>query len=196
MLTLVGAGPGHIKYLTQDAIDAMRQADLVVAFGRIAETATAVVSKVVRIDSVREALAYARSDKHVALLASGDPGFYGILEYLKTQRVAIARVVPGISSVQYLMAKLQKSWHAAHVISLHGRDDGLAQVIAHPLCVLLTDRQHTPRRISQQLHAMGVAGTLYLGYNLSYDNERVLETSIGEPIEECADISVVVVEHV
>lgn len=195
MLTIVGAGPGHIKYLTQDAIDAIQQADLVLAFGRIAETAELFVSLVIRIKSVSEVLEYVPSDKKVALLASGDPCFYGILEYLKKQEIAIERIVPGLSSFQYLMAKLQKSWQQAHFVSLHGREDEFAQVAAHTLSVILTDRQHTPHVISRRLQQMGISGTLYIGYNLSYENERIVETQIGDPVEKCADISVVVIEQ-
>jgi cobalt-precorrin-7 (C5)-methyltransferase len=189
-------GPGHIKYLTQDAIDSIRRAELVLAFGRIAETAEALGFPVVRIKSVSEVLEHVPSDKRIALLASGDPGFYGILEYLKKQNVAIERVVPGLSSFQYLMAMLQKSWQHAGFISLHGRDNGLEQVKRHGISVMLTDRQHTPRAISKQLRHMGIAGKLYVGYNLSYENECIVEASIGDAIEECTDISIVVVEPI
>ena len=110
MITVVGMGPGHIKYLTQEAITVIREADQVIAFGRIAETAEVITSQVIRVKSVSEVLDHLRSERHIALLASGDPGFYGILEYLKKQRITIDRVVPGLSSFQYFMAKLQKSW--------------------------------------------------------------------------------------
>ena len=195
MLTVVGMGPGHIKYLTQEAIEAIQEADLVLAFGRIAQTAEAITSPVIRLKSVSDALEYASSEKDVALLASGDPCFYGILEYLNTHGIAIARVIPGLSSFQYLMAKLRKSWQHAHFISLHGRDNELEQVAQHQLTIMLTDRQHTPRSISQQLGKMGLTGKMYVGYNLSYKNEHILEASIGEDFEENYTLSVVVIEH-
>ncbi len=195
MLILVGMGPGHSKYLTQDAIEAIQWADLVIAFGRIAETAESIVSSVIRVKSIKEVLEYVPSSGNVALLASGDPGFYGILDYLKKQKIVIDRVVPGLSSFQYLMARLQKSWQHAHFVSLHGREDGLEQIVNHPLSILLTDRQHAPHIISRRLREMDLAGTLYIGYNLSYENERILEVRIGDPLEECEDISVMVVEY-
>ncbi len=194
MFTVVGMGPGHIKYLTQDAIETIQQADQVIAFGRIAETAEAIMSPVIRVKRVSEVLEYMSSENHIAVLASGDPGFYGILEYLKKQGIIIDRVVPGLSSFQYLMARLQKSWYHAHFISLHGREEELEQVAQHELSVILTDRQHTPCVISQRLAAIGLTGKMYIGYNLSYENERILETHIGDSLEECTDISVVVVE--
>jgi cobalt-precorrin-7 (C5)-methyltransferase len=196
MITVVGMGPGHRKYLTQDAIDAIQQADVAIAFGRIVETAETLTSPVIRVARVNEVLEHMSSGKHIALLASGDPGFYGILEYLKKQNVVIERVIPGLSSFQYLMATLQKSWQHAHFISLHGREGGLEQVARHELSIILTDRQHTPYAISQQLHHMGIVGKLYVGYNLSYKNERIVEASIGDAIEECTDISIVVVEPI
>jgi cobalt-precorrin-7 (C5)-methyltransferase len=107
----------------------------------------------------------------------------------------IDKVIPGLSSFQYLMAKLQKCWHHAHFVSLHGRNEGIEQIQEYPLTILLTDRNNTPHSISKQLGQLGVKGKLYVGYNLSYENEGILVKNIGDDIEECGSISIVVVEH-
>ncbi len=54
------------------------------------------------------------------ILASGDPCLYGILEFVKQKaELSEIEVIPGISSVQYLLAKEKKSlWHM-EVISYH-----------------------------------------------------------------------------
>ncbi|WDC84913.1 hypothetical protein PL321_04920 [Caloramator sp. mosi_1] len=35
-------------------------------------------------------------------------------------------------------------------------------------------------------------GTIFVGYNLSYDDERILEGKIGDTFEEISDLSVVI----
>lgn len=195
MIYVIGMGPGHLKYLTTEAIEAIQAADTVLAFGRIAETAEKIRTPVIRIKRVDELLPFLDGGKRIAVLASGDPGFYGIIEYLKRHDIVIEAVLPGLSSMQYMMARLQKSWQHARFFSLHGRDEELEAIKDSPLSVILTDSRNTPQHISQQLKGLGIRGRLYVGYKLSYEDERILEREIGDEIEDCEDISLVVVEH-
>jgi cobalt-precorrin-7 (C5)-methyltransferase len=195
MIYVVGAGPGNRKYLTTEALDIIQQADVVIAFGRIAETVEPLTSHIVRVKRVDEVVQHVRPEQHIAILASGDPGFYGILEYLKKQHIIVDRVVPGISSFQYMMASLKKSWQGARFFSLHGREEDLTPIQDYPLTVILTDKQNTPDSISKRLQRLGFGGRLYVGYNLSYDDEYILEAEIGDDIEARDTLSVVVVEQ-
>lgn len=195
MLYIVGMGPGHPDYLTQAAIDIIRQADCVIAFGRIANTAEQFRPDVLRVTRVDEVQAHLDPTRATALLASGDPCFYGIVDYLRRQGVTIDAVIPGLSSFQYLMAKLQKSWRHAALLSLHGRDASLEALKGCPLAILLTDRINTPHTISKRLQACDVRGTLYVGCNLSYPDEEIFMVQIGDDIEETEKISVMVMEH-
>jgi cobalt-precorrin-7 (C5)-methyltransferase len=188
-------GPGNIKYLTAEAVEAIQQADQAIAFGRIAETAEQIKTPVIRIKKIDEILTRIEPDKNIAILASGDPCFYGILEYLKKNGVTIDAVIPGLSSFQYLMAKLKKSWHPAKLVSLHGRDEEFEQIVKHPLSVILTDNIHTPHTISKRLQKQGIKGKMYIGYNLSYEDEKIVLKNIGDDIAEYGSISVVVIEH-
>jgi precorrin-6B C5,15-methyltransferase / cobalt-precorrin-6B C5,C15-methyltransferase len=54
------------------------------------------------------------------LLASGDPGFFGIVRLLR-ERGHELRVLPARSSVQLLFARLGRSWDDVAVVSAHGR---------------------------------------------------------------------------
>jgi cobalt-precorrin-7 (C5)-methyltransferase len=195
MITVIGMGPGNIKYLTTDAVEVIQQAEHVIAFGRIAETAEQIRTPVVRVKRVEEILTYLQQNRNTAILASGDPCFYGIAEYLKKQGLRIDKIIPGLSSFQYMMAVLQKSWQHAKFISLHGRDEDIEHVKNYPLTVILTDKKNRPHSISKRLQQFGVTGRLYVGYNLSYEDECILIKNIGDDIEECGAISVVIVEH-
>lgn len=92
----------------------------------------------------------------VAILASGDPLFFGIGALLGTQfGPQRLRVTPAISSMQLAFARLGLPWHDARFLSLHGRKrTPLArQVLAHPKVCILTDRHNTPASIARELQA-------------------------------------------
>ena len=73
------------------------------------------------------------------MLASGDPGFFGIVRALRARGVAPA-VVPAVSSVALAFARLGLDWDDALVLSAHGRDAGpvTAAALAHPKAAILT----------------------------------------------------------
>ena len=131
----------------------------------------------------------------ILLLASGDPCFYGILEFLKKKGVPVKNVLPGLSSFQYMMARLEKSWQGAYLLSLHGRNEGLENVKDNKLTIVLTDKDNTPSIISKRLYDLGVRGTIYAGFNLSYEDERLFNVNIGEEIEDISTLAVVVIEN-
>ena len=120
---------------------------------------------------------------------------FGIIDYLKKKDIVVDEVIPGISSFQYMMTKLKKSWQDALLISLHGRDEKLEGVIKCKLSVILTDSKNTPNFISKKLYELGIIGKMYTGYNLSYDEEVIVVNNIGDEIEIAGNISVVVIEN-
>ena len=129
------------------------------------------------------------------ILASGDPCFYGIIEYLKKHNIYIENIMPGISSFQYMMGKLGISWQGANLISLHGRDKGLESVREHKLSIILTDSKNTPSYISNEIYNLGIRGKIYVGFNLSYEEEVIVKAYIGDKIDNISSLAVVVVEN-
>ena len=195
MIYLIGMGPGKIEYVTDKAIQTIEKCSKVIAFGRIAKTAEKIKEPIISVTRVSEVQEHIDGKQDVAILASGDPCFYGILEFLKKNHVVIDEVIPGLSSFQYMMCKLQKSWQDAKMFSLHGRDAGLQQIKNNPLSIVLTDRTHTPNYISKELLKEDIKGTLYIGFNLSYEDEEIIKKNIGETIPDQGGLAVVVIEH-
>ncbi|MDQ3154194.1 MAG: cobalt-precorrin-7 (C(5))-methyltransferase, partial [Actinomycetota bacterium] len=58
--------------------------------------------------------------RRTVVLASGDPGFFGIVRSLRERGLA-PRVLPGRSSVSRAFALLGRSWDDVTVVSAHGR---------------------------------------------------------------------------
>ncbi|WP_342439092.1 precorrin-6y C5,15-methyltransferase (decarboxylating) subunit CbiE [Paenibacillus sp. FSL L8-0436] len=100
-----------------------------------------------------------KAGKRIAVLASGDPLFFGIGGYLaKRFGPEQVEVIPHYSSVQLAFARLGDSWQDAELISLHGRPiNGLAQRIdGRQKIALLTDEVNTPARIAAYLREFGM----------------------------------------
>lgn len=195
MIRLVGMGPGSLKYVTMEAVDRIKAADRVIAFGRIANTAKEIRSDIMIINKVDEVSDLIQEGADNVILASGDPCFYGLLDFLIKREIAADEVVPGISSMQYMMAKLRKSWHASVLTSFHGREADLQRIRNCRRAVILADSKYTPGYISIYLRNNGLKGKIYAGFNLSYDDELILERRIGEEIEYISTVALVVIEN-
>lgn len=195
MLVVAGVGPGNREYLTGLVEKKIRKTEYILAFGRVGESLKDIRSDIITVTRVDELLEFIREDRDILLLASGDPNFYGIVNFLKNKGIAIKEVLPGISSFQYMMAKLQKSWQDAKFLSLHGRREDLSKVKAYKRSIILIDKDNMPSSISRRLYELGINGTIYVGFNLSYDNEKIIRKKIGDKIEDVSSLGVVVIEN-
>lgn len=116
------------------------------------------------------------------VLASGDPGFYGIgpllAERFGREQVSIH---PHASSVSLAFARLGLAWHDATVLSAHGRpiDEIVPAALSASKLAILTDPDHTPAAIAQQLTAAGMPDcSAYVCERLGSAAERVHQTTL------------------
>ncbi|MEU6230160.1 precorrin-6y C5,15-methyltransferase (decarboxylating) subunit CbiE [Streptomyces sp. NPDC047042] len=127
MITVIGTGTG--APLAPDAAAVVAGAALVVGgrrhlaavSGAVAEGAERIVLGALApaLDTVEE---YVGKKLPVVVLASGDPGFFGIVRALAERFGAGGLDVrPGVSSVATAFARLGLTWDDAVVVSAHGR---------------------------------------------------------------------------
>lgn len=200
MVEVIGMGPGAIRLVTPEAREMLLQSDKLLAFGRIGQTASEILKEarkeipIITINRVSEVIAQLTPSFKTSLLASGDPLFYGIVDLLKREGVEVNRIVPGLSSFQYMAARLQKSWNNARFVSFHGRTFIINDFFANSLFVILTDSDNLPGVISRRLAEGGFCGNFYVGTELSYPEERIVSGKIGDPFQDAGPLSVVIVE--
>jgi len=192
---VAGIGPGNPRFLTREVKDAIENFEKVVAFGRVSNSLGHIRKDFIRIEKIAHIDKLLEEYEDILILASGDPCFYGIVEYLKRENIKIEKILPGLSSFQYMMAKLGITWQGANFLSLHGRKGKLESVKNYKLSIILTDKDNTPSRISKSLYEMGVKGRIYVGFNLSYEDERIIKAEIGKKIDDITPLAVVVIEN-
>jgi precorrin-6B C5,15-methyltransferase / cobalt-precorrin-6B C5,C15-methyltransferase len=101
-----------------------------------------------------------RSGASVCVLASGDPGFFGIVRALRGRFGGAALCVhPAPSSIALAFARVARSWDDAVIVSAHGRPIGQAVDIArrHEKVAVLTSPEHPPEAIGAALLHGGCA---------------------------------------
>lgn len=194
MLTVAGVGPGNIEYITRGVIKEIQDAKNILAFGRVGESIQSLREDYLVVNKVDQIVEYIDSEEDVLVLASGDPMFFGIVDFLKKKEIKIDKVFPGLSSFQYMMSKLQMSWHNATFISFHGRELDFSQFYKNRLIVALVDKKNNPDFISDQLYNKGFRGNMHIGFNLSYKDEKILQIRIGDRLESYSNLAVVVIE--
>jgi precorrin-6Y C5,15-methyltransferase (decarboxylating) len=114
-------------------------------------------------------------DGAAVVLASGDPGFFGIVRALR-RGVAPERLAvhPAPSSVATAFARLGLPWDDALLVSAHARDPrpALATALRHPKVAILTDGDATPAWFAARM--AGSDRTLAVAERLGEDGERVV----------------------
>lgn len=182
-IVIAGAGMGDRDTLTYGAMKEIQAADCLIGSKRVIEAFPDVdkpkylaITPGDIVESIRRHPYYAK----FAVLMSGDTGFYsganGLLELLN-QEMPDARVtiLPGLSSLQCLCARLKVPWQEVKVISLHGREQPVAPTVRrYPWVFLLTSGEETINAVVQELWDSGLGQVrVVVAQNLGYPGESV-----------------------
>ncbi|EGX57988.1 precorrin-6Y C5,15-methyltransferase [Streptomyces zinciresistens K42] len=119
---------------------------------------------------------YVDEDRRVVVLASGDPGFFGIVRVLAERfGPERLRVLPGVSSVASAFARAGLTWDDAVVVSAHGRALRTAVNVcrAHPKVAVLTGPGAGPAELGAALARGSGTRVLLVASALGSADERV-----------------------
>ena len=192
---IIGAGMGTREILTGEAAQALASAEMVFATERLAEICEN--AQVCLFSELAERAIACGADR-AALLVSGDVGFFSAAGKLREKLLehGEVRLFCGLSSMQYLCAKIGISYENACIRSLHGRKgDLLGAVSYHEKTFALTGGDNNVQFVCRSLADAGLGGVqVYIGENLGSPGERVLKGMASELAEiPCADLAVMLV---
>ncbi|MBQ1310204.1 MAG: precorrin-6A reductase [Blautia sp.] len=176
-VTLLGIGMDGKNTLTQEAKDALSSAELIIGARRMVDSVIRNgQSAFYEYDSERIA-AYIREHpeyRSIVVALSGDVGFYSGAKKLLDLLGGTPRMICGISSVNYFFARIRLSWDDACIVSAHGRSCNLVSLIrTHKKVFAILGTRDGVSRLASSLTGFGMGDVmLYVGENLSYENEK------------------------
>lgn len=201
-IDVLGVGMGGAGTLTFEAAGALEACDCLIgaprlleALSRFGKAAFAEISPERIVGTIADHPEYRR----VAVAMSGDTGFFSgtkrLLPLLAGHRV---RVLPGLSSMQVLCARLGTTWDDVRAISLHGRaGSAVPDVLRYGRVFVLTDGADALRRVCADLCAAGLGDArIAVGQRLSYPDEAILMGTAATLCDaECAPLSALLIEY-
>lgn len=195
---IVGIGPGSSDYILPKAIKVMEKSDVILAFERVKETLEFIKKMVISIKNIEDIIAIIQDEKYrnISIAASGDPNFYGITNYIKKNFNGCIEIIPGITSLQYFSSKVKVTWGNAYVGSMHGREEDFINIVKqNKVSMWLTDKKNSPNKLCEELCNYNKNIKVYVGENLSYDDERIVVGMASEIKNiKFGDLAVMIIE--
>jgi precorrin-6Y C5,15-methyltransferase (decarboxylating) len=186
-ILIVGVGVDGLHGLTARARDALLSAEVV-----LGPESTLALLPELKAERVRlgpgphEAVAAlaARPGKRLAVVAGGDPLFYGVARYL-CDRLGKDRfeVLPHVSSMQLAFARVKESWEDAYLTNLQTRplESVLGRIRTAEVVGLFPSEAEGPAEIARALLARGLDYfRVYVCENLGGPDERVTQGELAD----------------
>lgn len=187
-ISIVGMGPGNPEFLTSAARQALVEADVVIGAERLLAQLppcdkTQSVHAAVRTDDIIAVIGSAEKDSRVCIAMSGDTGIFSGTKALVSQLgEAKVEVIPGVGSVQYFSAKLNRPWQSWRCISAHGvACDPVAELRHQKELFMVTGGSNSVRSLCETLDEAGFSDAqVSVGERLSYEDEKITTGTVSE----------------
>lgn len=185
---VIGIGPDGMAGLTARSRDLLAAAEMVFGSDTVLRLLPELPAERVRIGAnlpeVVETLRANLGRRRLAIVASGDPLFYGTARYL-CERVGAEYfdVMPHVSSMQLAFARIKESWEEAYLTDLAARplDAALDKIRTAETVGLFTSEQYQPGRVARELLGRGIDYfTAYVCENLGGKDERITRGDLSE----------------
>ena len=188
-IPIVGVGPDGLAGLTARSRDLLAAADVVFGSEGTLRQLPELTAERVRVGAdlpevVAKLKAGLAAGRKLAVVASGDPLFYGTARYL-CEKVGPENfdVVPHVSSMQLAFARLKETWEEAYLTDLSARtlDDVVGKVRSAETVGLFTSDVYPPNRVARELLARGIDYfRAYVCENLGGKDERITQGELAE----------------
>lgn len=194
-VSVIGIGDDGCASLPARAFNALNRAQVLVGGERHLAFFPDFNGKKIPIKKGLEALldeiSSLAEEHNIAVLASGDPLFYGIggriADRLGREQVEF---FPGPSAMQWAFAKIGVKWDDATLLSVHGRamDGLLTRLRSVSKAAIFTDGDHSPTVIARRMADVGMLDwDAWVLENLAGAGERVRLFTVEE-LAQTADV--------
>ena len=200
-IILLGIGMGNKKTLTLEGTQALNRCQLIIGSDRVLHSLEDFRKETYATTKNEEIIQYIKEHKkyeNIVVAFSGDIGFYSGAKRLRPHLTEYnVTSISGISSPIYFLSKLGVPWEDVTFLSLHGRTGNLVDTVMnnHKVFTLLGG-ENSINKICEELIEHNLNVSLYVGENLSYENERIMVGTPHELLEKTFDtMSVLYIEN-
>lgn len=179
-VTVAGIGPGSREAMTKEVQNALAQAECVIGAKRMVEAVAEnrqATYHAIAPEAIAGFIQEHREYRRFAVAMSGDVGFFsGAKKLLPLLTDCDVSVLPGLSSMAYLCARLGTAYEDVTPISLHGRHrDLIPEVRRNGRIFALVGGENGIGRLCRELTAAGLGMVkVSVGQRLSYPDERII----------------------
>ena len=200
---IAGMGAAQSEYLLPRVKKIIEKSDLIIGAKRLTDSINTEGKTVLNLISPKEIYeaAVKSESKNIAVLMSGDTGFYsgtkGLLKVLE-ENGEKAEVIPAVSSVQFLAAKLKMPWQDWKLTSVHGIDANIASIVnRNEKSFFLTGGKWTVNEICRELISCGFGeNKIYIGEDLGSVTEKIAKGRVKDFTDtKISDLAVCLIEN-
>lgn len=200
-INILGLGPGNKDYILPITMKEILDSDVIIGAKRNIDSLDVFNKEVLilksNLEEIIDYLNQYKNNRKISVVVSGDTGFYSLLRFIKKHiPIEELNIIPGISSMQYMFAKIGQTYEDAILTSLHGRNNDFVEKAKKcDLVGILTDKTWTPSSIAETLKNNNIKNKyIYVGEKLSYSDEKITKMTVEEAIKYKTDnINIVVI---
>lgn len=201
-ITAAGVGMGAYAQMTFEVKRACEEADCILGAERMLQNVKHLQKPMFPIFLEKDIIYFLEVHpefENIIVLLSGDVGFYsGAKKLLRSLKDYEIQILNGISSVSYFCGRLHMPWQNVKLLSLHGRGANLIGAVKkHGRVFVLLGGEFHVHRICELLIEYSLSNVLvYVGENLSYENEKISCKTPKEHLKcQYSELSVAVIEN-
>lgn len=203
-IPIIGIGTDGLGGLTSQARELLQAADSILGSEATLSLVPELKAERIRVGGdlgeTVQAIESRIGKKRLAVLAGGDPLFYGVAQYL-CEKLGKDRfeVLPHVSSMQLAFARVKESWEEAFLTNLatHSLESVLDRIRISETVGIFTSKEEDPPTIARQLLARGLDYfRVFVCENLGGRDERVTQGELHEIQEhEFAPLNVMILKR-
>ena len=188
-VTVAGIGPGSPEGMTEEVRTAVSGADCLIGARRMLEAVALphqAVFDAIAPNAIADYILSHGEYRRFTVVMSGDTGFFsGTKKLLPLLQGCEVTVLPGLSSLAVLCARLGTSYEDVVPVSLHGRTGNIAaQVRRNPRVFALVGGEDGMVSLCRDLNAAGLGGVcVSVGQRLGYPDETIVRGTAAELAE-------------
>ena len=181
---ILGIGPGSCETMAKEVYRVIKGADCLIGAKRMLEEVATPNQRVyyaISSEDIADFILTHREYRRFAVVMSGDTGFFsGTKKLIPLLDSCKVEVLPGLSSLVYLCARLKTSYEDIFVTSIHGRQHNIVpDVRSHSRVFVLVGGENGMRELCRSLVDAGLGSVqISIGERLSYPDEKITRGTV------------------